>query len=838
MELSEYLSTVESVHEDARRRGLFFQHTTNERLRDRRVTVSGCDLVSFASCSYLGLEHHPSLVAAIHDAVDRWGTQFSASRGYLSAPPYAELEERLGEVFGGHVLVTASTTIGHVAALPVLANERDAIVLDHQVHHSVQTAATLARASGAHIEVVRHGELDRAEQTIAELARSRRTVWLACDGVYSMFGDLAPVGLLERILRIAPNVRVYVDDAHGMSWAGKHGRGSFLSRMPLSDRVVLATSLNKAFSASGGCIVFSSAAERERVRLCGGPMVFSGPLQPPMLGAALASAGVHLSSEIGELQQQLADRVARCNAALRGADLPLLSENASPIFFLGLGLPEIAFDVAERMLADGFYVCVSAYPSVPMKRAGIRLTLTTAHSLAQIDEVVARLAVHVPAVLEERGSNIADVKRAFAHALPKESRPLPPMPRVFVLAGMPRPPSSPPCVERTSHRASDDAGVRVTVSPSIEAIDRATWDETMGTMGLCNWETQLRLESLFRGHAQREHDWRFSYVLVHAPDGRPVLATFFTTTLVKDDMLMRHEVSRAVEQRRQQDPYFLTSRAVMMGSLLSEGRHLWLDREGPWRAAMGAMLDVVSEEYERSEAGLLLLRDMPANDREVDALLLEHGLVKAPMLPSHVVEVPQELDVYERRLGRRRRMHLRQNIERARAYERRVHRPGSLDESELEHLHSLYRAVARKNLRLNVFELPRELLATLLASPSWEIVTLHLDPASGGPTDRKPVAFFAAYKHAHVYAGFLCGLDYRYVVEHGAYRQVLYQALLRAREVGAKELRLGMGADVEKDRFGTVVHENCVYLQARDDYGGTILREIVAETALSAARTG
>jgi hypothetical protein len=372
----------------------------------------------------------------------------------------------------------------------------------------------------------------------------------------------------------------------------------------------------------------------------------------------------------------------------------------------------------------------------------------------------------------------------------------------------------------------------VECASSIADVDRTSWDRTMGTLGLCNWETQRVLESVFEKHARPEHDWDFRYLIVKDESDAPVLATLFTTAVVKDDMLMRHDVSRAVEERRSRDPYFLTSRAVMMGSLLSEGRHLYLDRTRNWRGAVERMLQTIEAEYERSRAGVLLLRDLPADDPELDELLLQHGLVKAPMLPSHVLAVDEDLDAYEARLGRRRRMHLRQNAERARTYERRVVRSGELDEAELAHLYALYRNVARKNLRLNVFHLPPELLPALLASPSWEIVTLRLDPSAGGPSDNKPVAFFASYRHGDVYAGFLCGLDYRYVVDHGAYRQVLYHAWLRARETGARELRLGMGADVEKQRLGTVVHQNCVYLQARDDYSGTVLRELVAEAGL------
>ena len=165
-------------------------------------------------------------------------------------------------------------------------------------------AATLARAAGARVETVKHRELERAIDLAAALARRHDTVWFAGDGVYSMYGDLAPVGLLRQLLDAAPNVRLYIDDAHGMSWAGTHGRGSFLSRMPDPDRrVVLATSLNKAFAAGGGVVVFPTREERERVRTTGAPLVFSGPVQPPMLGAALASARIHLSDEIVGLQR-------------------------------------------------------------------------------------------------------------------------------------------------------------------------------------------------------------------------------------------------------------------------------------------------------------------------------------------------------------------------------------------------------------------------------------------------------------------------------------------------------------------------------------------------------
>jgi 7-keto-8-aminopelargonate synthetase-like enzyme len=419
LEISEYLSVVESVHSEARRAGLFFQNCQDTQLNDRNINLSGNQLLAFASCSYMGLEQHPEVINGVHQAVDSFGTQFPTSRGYMSSPLYEELEEAMSNIFDAHALVTSCTTLGHQIALGALVTEKDAIVLDHQAHYSVQMAAMLARSNGAKMELVKHGELERALEVVEKRSRTARNVYFAVDGVFSMFGDLAPIGLLHQVLDVAPNVRLYVDDAHGMSWTGKNGQGSFLSRIPFSERIVLATSMSKGFGAAGGCLLFSSAEEREWVRLCGGPLVFSIPVPPPMLGAAMASARLHLSAEIYDLQRQYRERVDLCNQLIREAELPLLVENESPIFFLKLGSPSRAFTVAQRMREEGIYVTPSVYPTVPLKRAGIRLSVTVAHSLDDIKRVIGKLAEHIPAVLRDEGVTESELDRLFERAVPK-----------------------------------------------------------------------------------------------------------------------------------------------------------------------------------------------------------------------------------------------------------------------------------------------------------------------------------------------------------------------------------------------------------------------------------
>ena len=109
--VDERLDVLDEVLSGAAERGLLMRTPDDEPLDGRTVSLDGRRQINFGSCSYLGLEMDPRMRAAVCDAVMRYGTQFSASRGYLSAPPYEALEARLGEMFGGHALVAPSTSL-------------------------------------------------------------------------------------------------------------------------------------------------------------------------------------------------------------------------------------------------------------------------------------------------------------------------------------------------------------------------------------------------------------------------------------------------------------------------------------------------------------------------------------------------------------------------------------------------------------------------------------------------------------------------------------------------------------------------------------------------------
>jgi 7-keto-8-aminopelargonate synthetase-like enzyme len=785
----ERLQILDDVLSEAADRGLLMRTVDeHDALDGRTVRLDGRTLVNFGSCSYLGLELDPRMRQGVVDAVMRYGTQFSASRGYLSAPPYPELEARLSAMFGGHVLVTPTTSLGHVAALPVLIGADDGAILDQQVHASVQTAANHLRVQGTTVEMIRHNRVDRLERMIERLAPDHRRIWYLADGVYSMFADLAPFAELAELLDRHEQLHLYIDDSHGVGWAGRHGRGPALEALGMHERLVVAASLNKSFAAAGGALIFPDRELLRRVRTLGGPMLFSGPIQPPLLGAALASAEIHLSEELELRQAALRERIELFDELREEFCLPTATRDVTPIRYIPLGLPRVAHDVIANLMADGFYTNLGTFPAVPMKHAGVRITLTLHHGADDIRALVDALARHVPAALE-RGGEGARRKAATL---------------------------SEPALRLEHHR-------------SVEDLDAEEWDRLLGDRGTFGVDGLRFLERAFGREGRPEDRFDFHYYVVRDRQGRPVLATYFTAALWKDDMLASAQVSAEVERRRAEDPYYLTSMTFAMGSLLTDGDHLFLDRRGDWRGALDLLFEAVGEHAATAGAATIVLRDLERADAELAEALRERGYVAVSMPVSlELAPVASDDETWMAGLSSKARVHQRRDV---------LPWDGTFEieflsastrtpaDDELAHLYGLYRNVAARGLELNTFPLPSEILRDMLEHPSWELMLLRLP---GGPV----VAFGAHFVSATHYAPMVVGLDYDYVRSHHSYRQCLRQALLRARAHGAERLLLGMGATLEKRRFGAREHQRCAFVQTSDHYAADVLASLAAGTSV------
>ena len=376
------------------------------RLDGRQVELHGRRVVNFGSCSYLGLETDERLKLAACEAVERYGTVFSSSRAYLSVGLFAEFEALMSEVVGGYpVVVVPNTSLGHQAALPVLVGERDAVCFDVMVHSSVQAVLPTLTQRGVHCEPVPHNRIDVLERRARRLALTHDRVFYLCDGVYSMHGDLAPIDALFELLERLPSLFAYVDDAHGVGWTGKHGAGVVLGERGMHDRMAVALGLSKSFAGGGAVVVFSTAAQAERVFSCGGPLIFSGPLQPAQLGALIASAQIHLSPEIFELQRRLRTRIELFDDRCAAAGVRAISQSRAPIRFIEVGNDERAARIVGELLEAGFFVNASVYPAVARGGAGIRLMLTCQQTLDDIACLVNAIAAYLGRTGNESAQN-------------------------------------------------------------------------------------------------------------------------------------------------------------------------------------------------------------------------------------------------------------------------------------------------------------------------------------------------------------------------------------------------------------------------------------------------
>jgi 7-keto-8-aminopelargonate synthetase-like enzyme len=355
----------------------------------RHIAMQGDRLLNFGSCSYLGLELRPELRESAHRAIDDYGTQFHFSRAYVQCPLYLELEALLEQMTGRPVAIAASTSLAHMAALPVLIRDSDYIVIDQFAHASLHSAVKLV--PGVPLEILRHNRMDQLDALLTRLRGHRGNVWYIADGLYSMLGDLAPWGELQQLLARHDKLRLYIDDAHSTGCFGQHGRGLALEHFGHDERVVVALSLNKAFSAAGGIVALPTRAIADRIRRCGGPMLFSGPIQPPMLGAAVGSARLHTSPEFPRLQAELLERIDVCVEATRGRKLNLNTVERTPIFQAECDSPRIVFTVVDLLLQRGFLCCICTFPAVPMNRPGIRFTISRHNEPSDIEQFVVAL---------------------------------------------------------------------------------------------------------------------------------------------------------------------------------------------------------------------------------------------------------------------------------------------------------------------------------------------------------------------------------------------------------------------------------------------------------------
>ncbi len=411
----EAIEIITKVAEVTTKLGIVHCKADDKELDGRHVTVGGSKKLYFGSCGYLGIEKHPKIIEAAVDALHTHGAQFASSRAYISSSYYEEVEYLFHKMYGRPGLVLQSLTLGHITQLPLLVGDNDVVIMDIQSHDSIQSATSMLKLRNIKVEVVRHNRMDILEDRIKFLKNRHKKIWYLADGVYSMHGDFTPVKELYALADKYEQLYLYLDDIHGMSWTGPHGTGMIMNEAPYYHRkLFLSTGMTKAFGTAGGLLTFPDDEYFKLVKTCGKGFIFSVQLPPAIIAATIASCKIHLSDEIIGLQTALKSKIDYFNNKAEALGLMLVGKAQSPVFFIGVGKPDVGYDLVLRMQKAGFFFNLSVFPAVSIKQTGLRITLTNHNTLEDIDSLLETLAEYLPVVLKDHGTNMDEVREFFA----------------------------------------------------------------------------------------------------------------------------------------------------------------------------------------------------------------------------------------------------------------------------------------------------------------------------------------------------------------------------------------------------------------------------------------
>jgi len=346
------------------------------------LVANGQRLLGFCSNDYLGLAQHPRLVAALRQAASVGSASAHLICGHHRE--HARLEEALAAWTGRERALLFSTGyMANLGAMQALLARGELCVQDKWNHACLLDGAQLA---GAELKRYPHADVAAAARQLA--SRPGVPALVATDGVFSMDGDVAPLVGLAALCR-REQATLMVDDAHGLGVLGEHGAGSLAAAgLAQHDAPVLMATLGKALGCSGA-FVAGSVALIDGLTQFARTYVYTTAM-PPALAAA-AGVAVELAQREGWRREKLHGLIARFRRGAAQLGLPLLA-SASAIQPLLLGDAQAALEAARRLEARGLLVTAIRPPTVPRGQARLRITLSAAHTEAQVDQLLAALA--------------------------------------------------------------------------------------------------------------------------------------------------------------------------------------------------------------------------------------------------------------------------------------------------------------------------------------------------------------------------------------------------------------------------------------------------------------
>ena len=381
--MKNYQNQFKSTLSEIKKNGLFKEERIiNSSQQIKIKTKDFGEVLNFCSNNYLGLANDYRLIDAAKQALDKYGFGLASVRFICGTQDiHKELEYKISEFFGTEdTILYPSCFDANGGLFETILTKEDAVISDSLNHASIIDGIRLSKAKRYRYL---NNDMEDLEQKLIE-SKDAKIKLIATDGVFSMDGYIAK---LDKICSLAEdyNALVMIDDCHATGFVGENGKGSAEYNNVLEKVDIFTSTLGKALGGASGGFTTGKKEIIDILRQRSRPYLFSNTLAPAIVAASLKVFDIISSSN--KLITKLNDNKSFFRKKMTNLGFDL-KEGDHPIIPVMLYDAKLAQKMARKLFEKGVYVVGFFYPVVPKGQARIRVQISAAMSMNDIEKAV------------------------------------------------------------------------------------------------------------------------------------------------------------------------------------------------------------------------------------------------------------------------------------------------------------------------------------------------------------------------------------------------------------------------------------------------------------------